>query len=378
MNILQLTAHYYPNVGGVETHLSDLVLGLSKNGYEISVLTYNPLTTKAKARTLERQKNVFIFRIPWFRGLFYRLVDKPALEFIYLFPGLFVVSPFVIVSKKIDVIHAHGLVAGAVAVIWGRILGKRVVVATHSIYDFPKSGAYRRFVQWIFHSAGHVLCLSNQSKKEIVQLGISENKVSVFTYWINQDVFKKNMKAKKILHWEKMQSIVLFVGRLVKEKGVRILLDASIRFDPGISLVLAGVGPLESEVREAAKKNNEIMYLGNISQADLPLYYSASSLLIVPSVHEEGFGRVILEALSCGLPVIAANRGGIKEALNSSIGELIEINKENIAKRVNALIKNPQRRNALAQNGIAFVKRHYSESNINTIIQSYGKNVTLS
>lgn len=373
MNILQLTAHYSPNVGGVETHLSDLVLGLSKRGFNISVLTYNPLTTNAKAKTTERQNNVFILRIPWFRGLFYKLVNKPALEFMYLFPGLFLVSPFVIIARKIDVIHAHGLVAGTVGVIWGKILGKRVVVTTHSIYNFPNSSVYRKFVRWMFGSSSHVLCLSNQSRKEIVDLGIKENKVSVFTYWINQGVFKRNDNAKKILSLVKKPFIVLFVGRLVTEKGIRILLDASKRFDTTISLMLAGVGPLEEEVKAVAKKNNEIIYLGNISQNDLPLYYSAATLLIVPSIHEEGFGRVILEALSCGLPVIASNRGGIKEALNSSIGELIEINAENIAKSVNSLIKNPKRRKALSKNGIAFVKKHYSENNLNTIIQSYGR-----
>jgi hypothetical protein len=89
MNVLQLSAHFSPNVGGVETHLDDLVAGLVKRKYQISVLTYQPLSIDVSAPFYEKNSRLEIIRVPWIKGLFYKLVNQPALEFIYLFPGLF-------------------------------------------------------------------------------------------------------------------------------------------------------------------------------------------------------------------------------------------------------------------------------------------------
>ncbi|NQS88963.1 glycosyltransferase family 4 protein, partial [Patescibacteria group bacterium] len=65
---------------------------------------------------------------------------------------------------------------------------------------------------------------------------------------------------------------------------------------------------------------------------NLPLHYNAADAVIMPSQYEEGYGRVILESLSCGTPVIASNRGGIKEVLTDSVGMLIEPTEEEITK----------------------------------------------
>src|SRR3989344_1060914 len=124
MKILQLTTHFHPNVGGVETHLNDLVEVLCKRGHQVFVLTYRPLVTEANWRIYENQLNLQTLRIPWFPGFFYRLIQKPVLEFLYLVPGLFLVTPLVLLIKQADVIHSHGLVAGFVAVFWGKLFGK--------------------------------------------------------------------------------------------------------------------------------------------------------------------------------------------------------------------------------------------------------------
>src|SRR5579859_4644230 len=93
MNILQLTAHFSPNVGGVETHLTDLVHVLTKRNNTVFVLTYRPLVTKASWKMYEKRKRLEIFRFPWFAGYFYALVDNPIVEFLYLVPGLLVATP---------------------------------------------------------------------------------------------------------------------------------------------------------------------------------------------------------------------------------------------------------------------------------------------
>lgn len=368
MTILQLTTHYYPNVGGVETHLSDLVSGLVKKNFNIVVLTYRPLVAKKNWDLYEKNKNLTIFRIPWIPGLFYKLVDKPFWEFFYLLPGLFLVTPFVILLKKPQVIHAHGLVVGFVAVFWGKLFNKKVIVSTHSIYHFPRYGMYRNFVRWIFMNADIVSGLSNQAAEEIRSLGVNSLKVKVFTYWLDLNNFRKIPSAKIKIH-QNGKFIVLFVGRLVEEKGIRQLLNAAKTWNRNITLLIIGTGPLEDIVENYT--SNNIQYLGRVEQDNLHLYYNAADLTIVPSIHEEGFGRVILESLACGTPVVAARRGAIPEAMDETVGKLINISVENIKETIEYYFKNRNKLLNLAKMARRFAERRYSEKNIETIINTY-------
>lgn len=371
MNVLQLTVHFSPNIGGVETHLNDLCAGLIKRDYKVTVLTYRPLETDTFWRLDERRKGLEIIRLPWIRGLFNEFIRFPLLEFFYLFPGLFIAAPFIINFKKIDVIHAHGIIAGLIGVFWGKILRKRIVISTHSIYGFPEKGFYRNFAFWIFNNAAFCLTLSEQSKKELKGLGISNKKIAKFTYWIDLLNFRKIKNAKIILKWSSFN--ILFVGRLVVEKGIEELLKSVTKWDKSIILNIVGSGPLENKIRLYAKKNCNVRFLGSISQDKLPLYYNAADLLVVPSLSEEGFGRVILESLACGTPVVAAKKEGISEAMDETVGKLIDINSEGITREVNALFKNRAVLRKLADESRGFAERRYSEKNVEEIIKTYSK-----
>lgn len=370
MKVLQITAHFYPNVGGVETHLDDLVKALIKRDFRVFVLTYRPLTTETAWNVYEKNNGVEIFRIPWLPNLFYKLIAFPMFEFLYLLPGLFLTAPFVILSKNPDVIHAHGLVAGFVGVFWGKLFGKKVVISTHSIYHFPKKGLYKSFAKWIFDNADKSLGLSKQAEKEVVALGVSNKKVDNFTYWIDLEKFRKVENIRQGLGW-KEKFKVLFVGRLVEEKGINELLESVKTWNEDITLKIIGSGPLEIRVKEIESKYKNVEFIGIIDQDKLPLYYSGSDMFIVPSVSEEGFGRVILESLSCGTPVIGANRGAIPEAMDETVGKLIDVTPNNIKEAVEYFFENRNELRKLATNCRAFAERRYSEENVETIIRSY-------
>lgn len=370
MKILQISAHYHPNLGGVETHLLDLVKALVKLGYDTFVLTYRPLTTNVNWKVFEHNNKKVILRIPYFPGLFYSLVTNPILEFLYLFPGLFLVTPFVFLFYQPNVVHAHGLVAGVVGVFWGKIFRKRVVISMHSIYHFPRHGLYSSFVRLVLNRADCVMCLSKQSAKEVENLGILKKKIKMFTYWIDLKKFKQYTKAKEKLGW-KGRFIVFFVGRLISEKGIVELLDAARIWNKKITLVIAGYGPLESYIKNQENKIKNLIFLAKIDNDQLPLYYSAADLLIVPSVHEEGFGRVILESLACGTPVIGSNRGAVPEAMDETIGKLIDVSIQSIKDSVESLYKNRNKLRLLSSRARRFATTRFSERNIRTIIGSY-------
>lgn len=372
MKVFLLTAHYKPNIGGVETHLSDLVNILTKKSFPTFVLTYKPLTTKTSAKIYEKDFHLTVLRIPYFAGLFYKLVPYPILEFLYLLPGLFLITPLVLILNRQDVIHAHGLVAGFVGVFWAKLFGKRVIISTHSIYSFPTSGVYREFVSFIFKNSDFVLGLSKQAVKEVESLGVSKDKVSNFTYWIDLQKFKRVKDAKIKLGW-KEKFVVLFVGRVIAEKGIKELLQSVKSWNKKISLKIIGSGPLEKEVREVALKLPNVEFIDGIDSENLPIYYSGSDLLIVPSVSEEGFGRVILEALACGLPIIGSDRGAIGEAMDSTVGKLIEVTPENIQKTVEYFYNHQDELKKLEKNCRDFAERRYSEENAAEIISRYTK-----
>ena len=371
--VLIVSIGFSPNMGGIETHFDDLVKALVKRSWKVYVLTYKPVTTDVKASIFEKRgKNISIYRIPWFGKYFYNLVKKPFLEFIYLTPGLFIALPCFLIfkGKSVRVIHSHGLIAGMVAVFWGKIFRKRVITTTHSIYNFPRNGFYRSLAKWMFSYSNLVLTLSKQSKKEIEQLGVSKEKIRVFTYWVDLNRFREVDNAKEKIGL-KGKFVVFCASRLVPEKGIRELLKAASLWNKKIRLLVASDGPLKNEVLSYQKKYGNISYIGRITQEQLPLYYSAANLFIIPSINEEGFGRVILESLSCGTPVIGANRGAIPEAMNNTVGRLIDISPENIKNTIEYFYKNTDILSKLSKNCRAFALKFYSESNVQTILNSY-------
>lgn len=373
-NILILTTPFRPNIGGVETHLDDLINAGTGRNYRFYILTYQPLITKDYGPTMEKGKGFTVYRLPWIRMNLFLIFEKfPFFEFLYLFPGLFFLGLFFLLfnKSKINTIHAQGLVAGAVGVFLGKIFRRPVVISTHSVYNFPKKGLYPYFVKFLFRNSKHILTVSNQSREEILSLGIAKDKVSVFTYWVDQKIFKPTNKdkARKLLMLP-AGKICLFVGRLVTGKGIEELLEAAKK-TPNVTFLIIGDGPLQGEIVKIAGQKN-IKFVGKVDNNKLPAYYNAADVLIVPSTHEEGFGRVILEALSCGLPVIAANRGGIREALSKKVGILIDVTPANINNELTNIFKHPQRLSNLALQARAYSRIHFGEKNAQLILKYYG------
>ena len=137
MDILILSIGFRPNIGGLETHLTDLTGQLVKK-IKVMVVTLSPITTKVKAKVVERSKNLVIWRVPWYGGgLFYKLQKYYFLEFIYLIPPLFAGLLWALIRYPgIKVIHAQGLSGAIAALLLGKVFRKRLVVSTHFVFHF--------------------------------------------------------------------------------------------------------------------------------------------------------------------------------------------------------------------------------------------------
>jgi glycosyltransferase involved in cell wall biosynthesis len=377
VGVLMLSPFFSPNVGGVETHLDDLCAYLQKRGHSVFVITYQPLTTRAKSPRFESKQNLEIRRIKWVGyDLFQKLEPHPVLEFIYLTPTLLMHSFSFLIRRRddVNVIHAHGLNAAFVAKVVGRLFGKRTIVSIHAIYNLSNRNTLGKLMNISLSSSDALLTLANKSKTELLKIGLDNSRIKVFTYWVNQQVFKPLdvTSCKKELGLDR-KFVVLFVGRFLEIKGVRLLLDVATRLTTSrdITLMFVGEGPLSNEVRKASSNLGNVLYVGKVENKKLSKYYNAADVVVVPSIYEEGFGRVILEALSCGTPVIASNRGGVPEALDQSVGILIEPKVDEIQRTIENLYEHPEQLANLRRNCRAYAENRFSENNAKAIENAY-------
>lgn len=373
--VLVVTSHFRPNVGGVETHLDDLVSALASRDWKVIVSTYQPLVRKVKGKTKEKGDGYVVYRLPWPGfNLVHILFKFPVMLFLYLVPGLFVQTFLILLlNPRIVAVHAQGLAPAVTSLLLARLFGKVAVVSTHNLYFFPKSGFYTAFSRFIFSKFDNVLTLSNASSKEMARIGVKKSVIKPYRYWLNLDLFKQSstkLKAKSSRQQQKLKTF--FVGRLIETKGVLEILKSAEKL-PEVEFVIAGPGVLEPEVKEYAHRNKNIMYLGPISQDEVKKQMNSADVVLAPSTVDEGYGRVAMEAIACGTPVIAANRGGLDEVVQPSVGMLVEPTEVELTKALKALVKNKSKLESWKGNTRKYAETTFSEDNVQAIINSYSK-----
>ena len=192
--ILIIVPTFSPNVGGVETHLDDLVVFLAKTGFQVFVQTYSPITTIGVSwKPKERYENVCIRRYRWFgKNLLHRIEKIPLLDFLYITPYLFFrVLIFLIKnSKKIDIIHAHGINAALMGIYFKKIFKKRLIISIHAVYEIKPDSSTAKRISKILSHADSVLTLSRASYKELSSFGVDKNKVSFYKHWVDLENFR--------------------------------------------------------------------------------------------------------------------------------------------------------------------------------------------
>ncbi len=168
---------------------------------------------------------------------------------------------------------------------------------------------------------------------------------------------------------------ILFVGRLVERKGVRILIDAVARLqDRGVRLTIVGDGPERSALEAAAGASGAagaIEFKGFVSAANLHDYLAATDTLVLPALRDakgdvEGLGVVLLEALALGKPVIASDSGGIRDIVqHEKTGLLVPPgDAEALARAIARYVENPEYARDLALAGREHTAREFSWDSI--------------
>jgi glycosyltransferase involved in cell wall biosynthesis len=151
-------------------------------------------------------------------------------------------------------------------------------------------------------------------------------------------------------------------GRLVKEKGFQTIFPLMKHF-PGVELRIAGDGPYAPELRRQAGPFPNITFTGPLASASLASFFGGAVAAIVPSLFEETFGYVVIEALSTGTPVIAHRRGALPEVLESAGGAGLTYDSEDgLHQAMKTLLNTPVLRRDMGERGRAAVEREWNEA----------------
>lgn len=375
--ILIITPFCSPSVGGAETHLDDFCEYLVVHGYFVYILTYQPITVNKKGLPLERKENLEIRRYSWIgHNLFYKLEKLPPIfNFLYLTPYLFLRSfIFLLFHKdKVDLIHAQGLNAAFIAAILGKVFRKKAYMSTMALYCFKKGSLFAEISAWVLKNLDKIFAESPESRDEIVGIGLPAEKVVLFSHWVNQNKFKPEDKkaAKKRLGWEG-KFIVLFVGRAIPIKGGDTLVKVVEKINPKINFaIVSDAGPQLSLFNKTAKKYKNFIFVGGVDYKNLHYYYKAADIFVIPSRYEEGAARVMMEAVSCGTPVVASNRGAIPSILDPSVAVFVKPDEVHIRQAVEDLYKNKKELEKLIKGCLPYAIKHFGFASAKVIVENY-------
>lgn len=379
--VLILSFFFPPEIGGVETHLNDLCEYLSSTGRRIWVVTFQPLTSRRTGSYVERIGHLTVYRLPSpVHNMFYRFQSVTWLRFLLLTPLLLLASVVIIAihRKDIGVIHAHELNTALAAAFDSWVFGIMSVITIHTVQDYisPTSDAhFHRLARRALSHFDSVMTVSDRIGAELNRLLSRPERLHRMTYWIDLSVFspeEKNKARRKTGLDDRFT--VLFVGRFVEEKGVRLLLEASRRLPrDDISIIFAGEGPMEQEIRNAEKERSNVMCTGPLSPPELRSYYSASDIVVIPSIYEEGFGRVAMEAIACGTPVIGSARGGIPEVFDETVGITFEPDAGALAAVLYRLMHSPEEVERMRSNCRHYAEEHFNVSNALAVSYAYSR-----
>ncbi len=212
-------------------------------------------------------------------------------------------------------------------------------------------------------TANRIIAVSQSARRDISRLtGVSESKIDV-VYEAAAPEFRRVEDATARAAIRRKYGLdfpfVLFVGTLEPRKNLPALVAAFSRLktqgDHDHRLVLAGSPgwgrrQLRRQVRKLAAKDH-VLEIGYVPYADLPGLYSLAEAFVFPSLHE-GFGLPILEAMSCGTPVVASNVSSMEEIAGGAVESVDPLDPDSIRAGLKRVLESPQRRAELSHLGI--------------------------
>jgi teichuronic acid biosynthesis glycosyltransferase TuaC len=328
-----VTHTFLPHVGGIEKVVNEQSKRLLHKNFEPMIVT-NRIGTPKK------------YRIDGVNVECYESLNTGfRLGIPYSIPTVASFPTFLKAVNASKIIHAHGhpyltsLVAGELAKVYDKpfvLTQHNTYIEYNNIFDEVERLNDLTVGKQNLRNADKIIAVSDATKDYVLRLGANPKKVNVLHNGVDMVKFRplagKRLEIRRKLGIPESAIVVLTVRRLVYKNGVDTLIESAkiaIKKNSRIVFLAVGKGPDSDSVKIRIAQlgiEDNFKLAGFVSDSDLPSYYNAADLFVLPSKSGEGLPLVALEAMACALPVIATDVGGIGEVLKEDYGKLVPPN----------------------------------------------------
>lgn len=220
--------------------------------------------------------------------------------------------------------------------------------------------------QFAYRHTAHIIAC-NASAGEVVRRKGYSGPLSTFSvYGVDPDLYRPLPRDKR------GEGVVIgYIGRLVLYKGLGVLIEALAGLPVNCRLRLVGSGPDKDELERLARRlgvAERVEFAPAVAAADVPTVLSGMDIFVLPSLTQsnwmEQFGRVLIEAMGCGVPVVGSESGEIPHVIGDAGVITPEGDVKALREALAALAGDPARRETLAEQGRARTLAHYTQEQV--------------
>ena len=375
MKILMLTWEYPPRiVGGIARVVHDLSHKLVKDGNEVAVVTYK----EGDCPEFENDKGVKVYRVEN-----YMIHPNNFTDWIMQMNFTLTAKATQLINEQgpFDCIHAHDWLVTYSAKTLKDAFKIPIVSTIHATESGRNSGIHddvQRYIndtEWLLtYESSQVIVNSNFMKNDIQRIfGLPYDKINVIPNGVNLNKFSGVVRDYDFRRQYAMdnEKIILYVGRLVYEKGVQHLIGAMPKILANYhdaKLVICGRGGMLDELRQEAHNlgiDNKVYFAGYCDTKKVQKMYKCADVAVFPSTYEP-FGIVALEGMLSGTPTVVSDVGGLNEIVDHGVNGMKSYagNSNSIADSVLSLLFDAKLCDTVSKNAIKKVKEQYNWNKI--------------
>ncbi|KDN72305.1 hypothetical protein CSUB01_11752 [Colletotrichum sublineola] len=329
-NIAMVSDFFFPQPGGVESHIYQLSTKLIDRGHKVIIITH---AYEGRSGVRNLTNGLRVYHVPFL------VIFRSA-----TFPTVFSFFPIlrnILIREQIEIVHGHASLSSFCheAILHARTMGLRTVFTDHSLFGFADAASIltNKILKFSLSDVDHVICVSHTCKENtVLRASLDPLMVSVIPNAVVAENFRpldypptdvagqafgQNPPPAHHLGPNDVITIVV-ISRLFYNKGTDLLTAAIPRIlenHPNTRFIIAGSGPKAIDLEQMIEQNvlqDRVEMLGPIRHEEVRHVMVRGHIYLHPSL-TEAFGTVIVEAASCGLYVVCTQVGGIPEVLPS-------------------------------------------------------------
>nr|CAG4640817.1 EOG090X0515 [Eulimnadia texana] len=359
MKICMLSDFFYPNKGGVESHIHTLSQCLISRGHKVVVVTHS-YEDRTGIRYMANGLKVYYIPVK----TFYNQVMLPTI--VSSIPLL----RYIFLREKIEIVHGHSAFSSLAheGMLIAKLLGLKCVFTDHSLFGFADASAIvtNKLMEISMTNCDHCICVSHTGKENtVLRAKVPAFHVSVIPNAADTTLFfpdPSKRDANKIT--------VIAMSRLVYRKGIDLLaavIPDICQKHRNVQFIIGGDGPKRivlEQMREKLNLHDRVHLLGPLEQSQVRDTLVRGDIFLNTSL-TEAFCMAIVEAAACGLQIVSTRVGGIPEVLPPELTWLAEPNAADVAAALELAIETKQAgRNVDPEQSHQIISRIYNWADI--------------